>query len=132
VSAVREYPVCPHDRETWERETALYSSRCPECKARVCYDCRRHGWTDAMIPLVSWMSGTCDDCYRERGRRAKIREDLERERSSRVTRARCWGEGFNAATTGASNPYEEPTYREQCLLEQNDWLREEATSWPAP
>ncbi len=122
-----EHKVCPHPRETWVKEPAVYSMRCPDCKARVCTGCRRYGWRDSMIPLVSWMTGTCDTCYSENQRRIKIRDQFEDERRTRETRQRIWDEA-RAAAADAVNPYAESTPFEQRLLDDNVWLRE----WVSP
>ena len=133
-----DYPTCPHDRETFVREDALYSYRCPECKSRVCLDCRRYGNKGFMLPLVSWMTGVCDDCRAERGRRQRIRSDYHLDRERREALARVWDEGSRAALDHAvrnadgitlrldkPNPYAEPTAYERRLLEQHPWLRDE-------
>jgi hypothetical protein len=122
-----EYPTCPHPRETWVREPAVYSSRCPECKNRPCYDCGRYGDKGSMIPLVSWMTGTCDDCYTEQGRRSKIREHYYSDRASREDRQRVWQAGRDA-DADATNPYDAPSHWEQSLIEQNEWLRAEVSA----
>ena len=127
------YPVCPHDRETFVHEEARYSYRCPTCKARVCLDCRRHGWKDAMIPLVDWMTGTCNDCYRQREQRSKVRQSYWGARDHRGQLKRAWEEGCQAGLAGlpddhAPNPHDVPTAEEAFLLERNEWLRDEVSS----
>ena len=131
------YPTCPHDRETWEREPALYSSRCNECNGRPCYECHRYGWSDALIPLVSWMTGLCADCYRQGEERAHVRKNYDDANRRRRQLQEAWDAGFEAGSTWTPstpngtpsdpprNPHHEPTYEETYLLEQNDWLRDE-------
>ena len=127
------YPVCPHDRETFVREKALYSYRCPTCEARVCLDCRRYGWKDAMIPLVDWMTGTCEDCYRQREQRSEVRRSYRNARDHRERLQRAWDEGCQAGLAGmpddhAPNPHDVPTAEETFLIERNEWLRDEVSS----
>lgn len=118
------YLVCPHDRETFVREKALYSYECPTCEARVCLDCRRHGSAGFMIPLVSWMTGLCGDCYDERSRRGRIRKNYWDSREQRERLSKVWSEGRDAGPD-APDPYATPTYYEVTELERHAWLREE-------
>jgi hypothetical protein len=122
-----QHSTCPHPRESWVKEESNGSYDCHECKARVCLDCHRYGSTGFMIPLVSWMTGTCEDCSRKREQRMRIRDDYYRDRDRRIGKARVWEEGRSAAAD-ATNPYDEPTYSETIALEQNAWLRDEVTA----
>lgn len=129
----KTYPTCPHDRETFIREQALYSYRCPTCDDRVCLDCRRHGWQDVMISLVDWLTGLCQDCYRERGRRERIRKDYLSGREQRERLAEAWNAGCLAGLAGdiddhEPNPHDVPTPYERRLLDEHEWLREEVAS----
>lgn len=132
---IATYEVCPHDRETFERESVGSAYVCPECKARVCLDCRRHGWRDSMIPLVSWMSGTCDGCYRERETRRQIRKGYRDAKDRRERLRDAWSDGFEAGWAAqdpddhAPNPHSEPGEHsdERWLLDKYDWLRAEVT-----
>ena len=90
-------------------------------------DCRRYGERGFMIPLVSWMTGTCEDCSRERDQRRKIRDNYFRDMHERTARARIWNEG-RAAAPDASNPYAEPGPFETSALKQHEWLRDEVTT----
>ena len=124
------FQTCPHDVSTFVSEPAVYSRRCPECNARVCTSCKRHGWTGGMIPLVSWMTGTCDDCYRELGKRQEIRKQHDRQANRRKSLRSAWDAG-RAANLADVNPHAEPTYYETHLLEQNPWLAAEVAELEA-
>ena len=120
-----DHQTCPHPFETWTKETNLYSYRCGECNDRPCMDCKRYGDRGFMIPLVSWMTGVCEDCYHIREQRQKIRDNYYRDVRGRESRARIWDEG-RAAAPDAANPYAEPGVFESSALEQHEWLRAEA------
>lgn len=122
-----EFAKCPHPRDSWEPETGIYSYRCPECKGRPCLDCRRHGFTGFMIPLVSWMTARCEECLRTIETRQSTRQSYWRDRDSRLGKARIWDEA-RAADPDAPNPYAEPSASETYTLEQNPWLVEEGSS----
>ena len=124
------YPVCPHDVSTLIHEPGLYSSRCPECNARVCTGCKRYGDKGFMIPLVSWMTGTCDDCYRALEQRLRIRDDHRRESERRKALQRAWDAG-RVAGPEDTNPHAEPDYSEARLLADNPWLAEEVAALEA-
>ena len=127
--SAQTFPACPHPRETWRKENNVSSYRCDECNAKVCLDCHRYGEKDFMIPLVSWMTGVCDDCYRQREERRQVRKDFDDSRSRRERLRDAWDAG-RAAGPDDTNPHAEPSeYSDECwLLGKHDWLREEVQS----
>lgn len=123
-------PVCPHDTATFVSEPNLSSMRCLECNARVCRSCKRYGETGFMIPLVSWMTGTCDDCYRDMEKRKEIRKEHQRESQRRKALRAAWDAG-RAAGPDDVNPHTEPDYSEARLLADNSWLADEVAALEA-
>lgn len=114
--------TCPHDRGTFVREPGVSSYKCPECRARVCLDCRRFG-TRHGSSLVDWSTGICGDCYSKREQRLNAEASLRKARDRREALQAAWDAG-HAAPADAPNPHAVPSDEEAWLVERHPWLRE--------